>query len=178
MCFLPGATLCLSTRCKQHTHVSSCVTWMMCQGFARRTPSITHRCRTSAALIRSRCAGISLKRSHAQATLDASQPYLARDTPMHAAETAIRAAPAVSEGSTVIEEDHMHGEDSPQDREVSSTERRSRSQAAAAAATKQHDTRMAPRSTQHACANSDSACLLYTSPSPRDQRGSRMPSSA
>ena len=24
----------------------------------------------------------------------------------------------------------------------------------------------------------DSACLLYTSPSPRDQRGSRMPSSA
>ena len=27
-------------------------------------------------------------------------------------------------------------------------------------------------------ANYDEACLLYTSPSPRDQRGSRMPSSA
>ena len=27
-------------------------------------------------------------------------------------------------------------------------------------------------------ANDTSACLLYTSPSPRDQRGSRMPSSA
>ena len=26
--------------------------------------------------------------------------------------------------------------------------------------------------------NKDKACLLYTSPSPRDQRGSRMPSSA
>ena len=26
--------------------------------------------------------------------------------------------------------------------------------------------------------NTDGACLLYTSPSPRDQRGSRMPSSA
>ena len=26
--------------------------------------------------------------------------------------------------------------------------------------------------------DTDSACLLYTSPSPRDQRGSRMPSSA
>ena len=26
--------------------------------------------------------------------------------------------------------------------------------------------------------NEDSGCLLYTSPSPRDQRGSRMPSSA
>ena len=26
--------------------------------------------------------------------------------------------------------------------------------------------------------NSDNYCLLYTSPSPRDQRGSRMPSSA
>ena len=26
--------------------------------------------------------------------------------------------------------------------------------------------------------NSNSSCLLYTSPSPRDQRGSRMPSSA
>ena len=26
--------------------------------------------------------------------------------------------------------------------------------------------------------NSDNTCLLYTSPSPRDQRGSRMPSSA
>ena len=26
--------------------------------------------------------------------------------------------------------------------------------------------------------NQDSDCLLYTSPSPRDQRGSRMPSSA
>ena len=32
--------------------------------------------------------------------------------------------------------------------------------------------RLSPRRKQH------SACLLYTSPSPRDQRGSRMPSSA
>ena len=29
-----------------------------------------------------------------------------------------------------------------------------------------------------ATAGSDVVCLLYTSPSPRDQRGSRMPSSA
>ena len=28
------------------------------------------------------------------------------------------------------------------------------------------------------CTIRDNACLLYTSPSPRDQRGSRMPSSA
>ena len=28
------------------------------------------------------------------------------------------------------------------------------------------------------CAKQQKACLLYTSPSPRDQRGSRMPSSA
>ena len=31
---------------------------------------------------------------------------------------------------------------------------------------------------QFGIANSDLRCLLYTSPSPRDQRGSRMPSSA
>ena len=29
-----------------------------------------------------------------------------------------------------------------------------------------------------ACDTDDDGCLLYTSPSPRDQRGSRMPSSA
>ena len=33
--------------------------------------------------------------------------------------------------------------------------------------------------TVHSCADAgNQACLLYTSPSPRDQRGSRMPSSA
>ena len=31
---------------------------------------------------------------------------------------------------------------------------------------------------EHALAQPDGVCLLYTSPSPRDQRGSRMPSSA
>eukprot|EP00829_Urostomides_striatus_P001442 TRINITY_DN11617_c0_g2_i1.p2 TRINITY_DN11617_c0_g2~~TRINITY_DN11617_c0_g2_i1.p2 ORF type:complete len:103 (-),score=47.45 TRINITY_DN11617_c0_g2_i1:19-327(-) len=30
----------------------------------------------------------------------------------------------------------------------------------------------------HKCIDQTPACLLYTSPSPRDQRGSRMPSSA
>ena len=30
----------------------------------------------------------------------------------------------------------------------------------------------------HDCINATVTCLLYTSPSPRDQRGSRMPSSA
>ena len=30
----------------------------------------------------------------------------------------------------------------------------------------------------HSESSKDDACLLYTSPSPRDQRGSRMPSSA
>ena len=33
-------------------------------------------------------------------------------------------------------------------------------------------------SANSAAANSANSCLLYTSPSPRDQRGSRMPSSA
>ena len=32
--------------------------------------------------------------------------------------------------------------------------------------------------TQSAVGTTNGACLLYTSPSPRDQRGSRMPSSA
>ena len=35
----------------------------------------------------------------------------------------------------------------------------------------------APRS-KSGCGHPDGICLLYTSPSPRDQRGSRMPSSA
>ena len=35
-----------------------------------------------------------------------------------------------------------------------------------------------PHSGRRLCADSDGGCLLYTSPSPRDQRGSRMPSSA
>ena len=38
--------------------------------------------------------------------------------------------------------------------------------------------RMLPLSTQEGSGGNEKTCLLYTSPSPRDQRGSRMPSSA
>ena len=39
-------------------------------------------------------------------------------------------------------------------------------------------TKAAPHETRQIELQGDHLCLLYTSPSPRDQRGSRMPSSA
>ena len=71
---------------------------------------------------------------------DASNQHLAGNAHMHdhGAKAVICAAQAVSEGSTEIEEDPMHAQDSPGDREVSSTQRATRAEAAAAI--KQHST--------------------------------------
>ena len=40
------------------------------------------------------------------------------------------------------------------------------------------ETLMTTDTAEEAAVTAEEACLLYTSPSPRDQRGSRMPSSA
>ena len=50
--------------------------------------------------------------------------------------------------------------------------------AKAASVTKKTNLRNAPAASAITSASDIAACLLYTSPSPRDQRGSRMPSSA
>ena len=47
-----------------------------------------------------------------------------------------------------------------------------------AARSRESATLVSPTATAHFPAAKKDACLLYTSPSPRDQRGSRMPSSA
>ena len=74
--------------------------------------------------------------------------------------------------AAAAEEDAARAAKVAADAELAAAEQKAREAARRVAAAK------AARATKAAEARRAAACLLYTSPSPRDQRGSRMPSSA